>query len=157
MNDLLAQIGEGKVTYMHEKEILELGDHCVLPLARFIQSERSRNDPYKRINAARILAKIAQPWSVPDLIELLRDRDAEVRYYAAKALERLTDGVTHGVTPEKWRDSPAQRRELALAAWQKWWQRNKANYPAPPSLSRTPDADRDADPEQSAVKTGPKG
>jgi hypothetical protein len=129
MNDLLAQIGEGKVTYMHEKEILQLGTHCVLPLTQFIESDRSRSDSFKRLNAARILAKIAQPWSVPDLIQLLGDNDGDVRYYAAKALERLTDGINQGLTPENWHNAPVAARETALKAWQTWWTQNRDQYP----------------------------
>jgi hypothetical protein len=47
-----------------------LGDHCVLPLTRYIQSERSRGPgrQSKRASAARILADLPQPWSIPDLL-----------------------------------------------------------------------------------------
>jgi hypothetical protein len=132
MNDLFAQIGEGKMQYMAEKEILQLGDHCVLPLTRFIQSERSRDDQARRVGAARILAKIAQPWSVPDLIDLLGDREGHVRYHAAKALERLTDGVTHGVSADQWRDWPADQREPVMQRWRTWWEQNQEQFPRNP-------------------------
>jgi len=58
---------------MYEKEILALGDHCVPapdplhPIGRF-ETRRA-----KRVRAAEILVKIAQPWSVRDLIDLLGD------------------------------------------------------------------------------------
>lgn len=132
MDDMLAQIGNAKMSYMAEKEILQLGDHCVLPLTRFIQSDRSRTDRQKRSNAARILAKIAQPWSVEDLIGLVNDDDREVRYYAAKALERLTDGQTQGLTPDEWRDGAVDARLSAIARWHTWWQDNRDQFPAPP-------------------------
>jgi hypothetical protein len=132
MDDMLAQIGNAKMSFMVEKEILQLGDHCVLPLTRFIQSEGSRLDRKKRANAARILAKIARPWSVEDLIGLAGDDDREVRYYTAKALERLTDGQTQGLTPEQWRDFNTDTRAAALERWHEWWQVNREHFPTPP-------------------------
>jgi HEAT repeats len=132
MDDMLAQIGNAKMSFMYEKEILQLGDHCVLPLTRFIQSEGSKSDQKKRANAARILAKIARPWSVEDLIGLVGDDDREVRYYAAKALERLTDGQTQGLTPEQWRDANIGQRRQPLERWRTWWQQNREQFPTAP-------------------------
>src|SRR5207247_4305178 len=129
LSHLFAQIGELKVSTMYEKEILALGDHCVLPLTRFIQSEGSKRDRAKRVRAAEILVKIAQPWSVRDLIELLGDSDGDVRFYAAKALERLTDGLTHELLPQDWREAPADRRAELLQQWRAWWAENKDYYP----------------------------
>jgi hypothetical protein len=156
MNDLLAQIGEGKMTYMHEKEILQLGFHCAVPLTRFIESDRSRNDRFKRTNAARILAKIAEPWSVPDLIELLADRDEEVRFYAAKALERLTDGVTQGLSPDDYRSKPADVREAAVKTWRTWWKENRDKYPAAPIASKPAEINRGSSRDQSTPKSNGK-
>jgi hypothetical protein len=132
MDEMLAQIGSAKMSFMYEKEILQLGDHCVLPLTRFIQSEQSKGDKQKRANAARILAKISQPWSVGDLIQLLADDDLEVRFHVAKALERLTDGQTQGVPADHWRDADEVTRSAALARWRTWWGDNKAAFPTPP-------------------------
>jgi ferric-dicitrate binding protein FerR (iron transport regulator) len=132
MDEMLAQIGNAKMSFMYEKEILQLGDHCVLPLTRFIQSEDSKKDRQKRANAARILAKIARPWSVEDLIGLLADDDREVRFYAAKALERLTDGQTQGLAPDQWRDAAAGKRTAAAERWRVWWQDNKSQFPTSP-------------------------
>lgn len=132
MDDMLAQIGNAKMSFMYEKEILQLGDHCVLPLTRFIQSEQSKGDKEKRANAARILAKIARPWSVEDLIKLLADDDREVRFHAAKALERLTDGQTQGLSADEWRDATVDARAAALERWRVWWGDNKDQFPTPP-------------------------
>jgi hypothetical protein len=132
MNDMLARIGDTKLSFMAEKEILQLGDHCVLPLTRFIQSEGSKGDQRKRANAARILAKIARPWSVGDLIGLLDDDDREVRFYAAKTLERLTDGQTQGLTPEQWRDASTTTRQPAIERWRAWWTANRERFPTAP-------------------------
>lgn len=137
MDDLFAQIGEGKMTHLGEKEIIDLGDHCVLPLTRFIQSERSRANKGQRVAAARILAKIAQPWSVPDLIDLLSDDDAAVRYHAAAALERLTKGETQGLNADQWSKAAADRRGGAVQRWQQWWEKNKEDYPKNPFAPET--------------------
>jgi hypothetical protein len=132
MDDMLAQIGNAKMKFMYEKEILQLGDHCVLPLTRFIQSDRSKKDKHTRADAARILAKIARPWSVGDLIGLMADEDREVRFHAAKALERLTDGQTQGLTPEQWRDAAIDTRSAAIERWRVWWQENQEQFPTAP-------------------------
>jgi len=139
MDDMLAQIGKAKMNFMYEKEILQLGDHCVLPLTRFIQSEHSRQDKAKRVHAARILAKIARPWSIRDLISLLADDDAEVRVHAARALERLTDGVEHGISAERWRDASFEQRKKAIERWTTWWEGHKELFPESPFSSAAPD------------------
>src|SRR5262249_2584102 len=122
VDDLFAQIGASKTSYMSEEEIRALGDHCVLPLTRFIQSDRSRapGEKHRRVEAARILADLAQPWSIPDLIDLLDDEDKDVRYFAAKGLERLTrEG--HGRQPADWRDQPRPALAGTLQEWRNWW------------------------------------
>ena len=100
---------------------------------RFIQSDRSLGPErqQRRIEAARILADLAQTCSIPDLINLLADKDREVRFYAAQALVRLTRETPGGLTPSKWRDAPAEQREPALKAWQTWWGTRKKSYPCP--------------------------
>src|SRR5262249_49810437 len=133
VDDLFAQIGASKTSYMSEEEIRALGDHCVLPLTRFIQSERSRapGEKHRRVEAARILADLAQPWSIPDLIEMLGDDDKDVRFFAARGLERLTREA-RGPDPAAWRDKPRTDLEGALQEWQNWWQKNKDRYPKAP-------------------------
>jgi ferric-dicitrate binding protein FerR (iron transport regulator) len=133
VDDLFAQIGASKTSYMSEEEIRALGDHCVLPLTRFIQSDRSRlpGEKHRRVEAARILADLAQPWSIPDLIEMLADDDKDVRYFAAKGLERLTQ-KSHGREPAAWRDQPRQTLDGSIQEWRSWWQKNKDRYPRAP-------------------------
>lgn len=126
VDDLFAQIGEGKMAFMVEDEIRALGDHCVVPLARYIRSERSRGQDEKRQAAARILSDVAQPWSAGELIELLDDADGEVRYHAARALQRLT-GETMDRTPDDWRAGRS-----TLQDWRQWWEKNKERFPAAP-------------------------
>jgi hypothetical protein len=125
---LLAAIGNEKMMYMYEDEIKALGDHCVLPLTRYVQSPLSTRDPGRRHHAARILTEMAQPWSIPELIELLKDNDGEIRFYAARALQRLA-GRGMGRTPEQWRE---QNYVNTYDEWRKWWQDNRERYPVGP-------------------------
>ncbi len=121
IDDLFAQIGQQKMAFMYEEEIRSLGDHCVVPLTRYIESERSRGEDQKRRTAARILSDAAGPRSIPDLIELLGDRDGEIRASAARALERLT-GRTQGRTAQQWRSEPGEAGETVRREWSKWWE-----------------------------------
>jgi ferric-dicitrate binding protein FerR (iron transport regulator) len=130
-NDILAQIGETKAGFFSEEAIRSLGIKCVLPLTRFIQSDRSRNEQKNRHIAARILADYAQPWSIPDLIKLLADKDGEVRAQAAKALTNLTN-QDFGRKPEEWKTRPWDDLAGAYQKWKTWWLENKQNYPPPP-------------------------
>jgi hypothetical protein len=132
MNDLFAQIGSNKLDVMVEQEIIDLGDHCVIPLTRFIQSERSAANPQKRVRAAAILATIAQPSSIPDLIQLLDDTDGEVRYNAAVALRRLTGGQVQFLPAAAWRTGPEDIRATAVEKWRTWWRQNEHGYPPGP-------------------------
>jgi ferric-dicitrate binding protein FerR (iron transport regulator) len=133
VDDLLAQLGDTKTSSMSEVDIRALGDHCVLPLTRFIQSDRSkgREQRTRRVEAARILGDLAQPWSIPDLIKLLDDEDADVRYFASLGLRRLTR-ETLGCEPNAWRDQSHQTLGQARERWQGWWEEHKDRYPKPP-------------------------
>jgi len=133
LDDVFAHIGATKVALFREDEIRSLGDHCVLPLTRYLESERSRppEEWQKRITAARILSDLAQPWSIPDLIRLLDDSDGQVRFYSAQALKRLT-GMSFAGEPENWRDFSSEQRRRGLRDWQLWWQKNKNRYPSMP-------------------------
>jgi hypothetical protein len=133
VDQLLAAIGNEKMSFMYEDEIKALGDHCVLPLTRYVQSQLSMRDVRKRHQAARICTEMAQPWSIPQMIELLNDNDGEVRFYAARALQRLV-GHSMGRNPEDWRN---QKFVNTVTEWEKWWQSNKDRYPGGP-MSPTP-------------------
>lgn len=128
VNELLAQIGQSKISNLYEEEIRSLGDSCVLPLLRYLQSERSKGQELKRLEAARILADIAPPWSIPELIELLADDDNRVRALAATSLTRLT-GYTQGLSPEQWRSTPWSGCQSTYQQWQSWWTENKHRFP----------------------------
>jgi ferric-dicitrate binding protein FerR (iron transport regulator) len=130
VNDILATIGQTKMDQISQQDIRSLGDHCVLPLIRYIQSDRSQtaDNAVKRHLAAQIVADLAQPWAIPYLIELLSDKNGDIRALAARALKRLTQN-TFQCEPEAWRQrSWTDTRQQ----WQAWWQANKDRYPSVP-------------------------
>ncbi|MEX2285882.1 MAG: zf-HC2 domain-containing protein [Planctomycetaceae bacterium] len=136
VDDLLAQIGRTKMSMLYEDQIRSLGEYCVLPLVRYVESPISLSEAGRRQNAMRIISDLAPPWAVGDLIELLRDSDAETRVLSASALQRLT-GYTQGCPPEKWR-APAPESEQAFALWQRWWDENGQRFPSPVPQSPKP-------------------
>ena len=128
IDDLFAQIGDQKMSFMYEEEVRALGDHCVIPLVRYLQSDRSTGHDAKRVLAAKIVADVAPPWAIPELMALLNDENGEVRESAATALKRLT-GQDQGRSPAKWREDSVYACSPSSDAWQKWWARNKGRYP----------------------------
>jgi hypothetical protein len=138
LDDLLARLGEAKMSYLYEQEIRRLGDFGVPPLVRYIHASADQphavNHAAKRAAAARIVADVAQPRWIPDLIDWLADADPQVRFHAALGLRRLTS-QDQGLTPEQWRDEPADTTLAALHAWQDWWQTHHDRYPG----ARKPD------------------
>lgn len=116
----------------YEREIRTFGGDSAEPLARFLQSECSadpdRAEPQPtRTAAARILADLAPPHVIPDLIELLSCGDREVRYHAARALERLT-AVDQGLPTMEWRESPCDPCAQTTESWRRWWEQNRTLF-----------------------------
>jgi hypothetical protein len=132
VDDLFAQIGEQKMAYLYEGEIRALGDHCALPMTRYIQSPRSSDAPGKRVTAARILADVAQPWSIPDLIELLGDEDRRVSFQALRALYRLSSRPARVASESAWGDLAEAAVDAERASWRRWWEENRERFPAGP-------------------------
>jgi|GEM_PF-1610985 len=129
VDSLLAQIGEAKASYLYEQELRALGEHCVLPLLRYVQSPGSADATRQRHKAMRIASDLAPLWAVGELIPLLADRDGDVRFEAAGALRRLT-GESQGREPADWR-SPWENCTPTFTAWQSWWKANEQRYPTP--------------------------
>lgn len=130
VDDIFAQLGQSKMWYMQAQEVRRLGDHCVVPLSRYIQSERSKNSDqqHKRRQAADIIADVATSSSIPELINLLNDPDGEIRYSAARALRRLT-GEDQGFSAEQWRDVAYMGCVPSIVRWHGWWEKNKTMFP----------------------------
>ena len=128
IDDLFAQLGQSKMGFLYENEIRGLGDHSVIPLTKYIQSDRSNGQPAKRLVAAKIVADVALPWAIPELIGLLSDSDGNVRSAAAGGLKRLT-GLDMGRSPEQWLGSELGLCETTTEQWRKWWKENRRLYP----------------------------
>jgi ferric-dicitrate binding protein FerR (iron transport regulator) len=128
INDLMASIGETKMAFMAEDEIRTLGDHCVMPLCRYLQSARSHQQGTRREMAARIIADLAQPHSIGDLIELLSDTGPQVRSSMARGLARLTK-QDMGLSSQQWETADPQKRQQVQKHWKEWWKRNQSRYP----------------------------
>ncbi|HQR06147.1 MAG TPA: FecR domain-containing protein [Gemmatales bacterium] len=128
INDVMASIGETKMAFLAEEEIRTLGDHCVVPLCRYLQSARSQEQEMRREMAARIIADLAQPRSIGDLIELLSDTNPQVRSSMAHGLARLTK-QDMGLSPQLWQTADAQKRQLVQKKWKEWWKANQSKYP----------------------------
>lgn len=137
VNDILAQIGEAKLSFLYEEEIRRLGDRAVLPLLRFIASDRSLSDPARRTIAARIVADLATAEALGDLIELLADDSPAVRSAAAQALFRLT-GRDQGYSLDQWRTADAAMREAGIVAWRQWRSENARRPPTSLPASESP-------------------
>lgn len=132
IDGLFAQIGRTKMHDMYEGEIRALGDHCVVPLTRYIESTKSDgNERSRRIQAARIISDVSQAWSIPELITLLEDAEGEVRYYGLRGLQRLT-GTDLGYPANTLRDADTRLRAEAIRRWKQWWSANQDRYPTGP-------------------------
>jgi hypothetical protein len=126
--DLLwADIGFSKVTYLMEAEIRALGASCVGPLSAFLHSDKPEHQSEdRRAMAARIIRDVAEFQSIPDLVNLLDDRNPKVRFQIAEGLRRLT-GRDLGASPDGWRDGTVEER----AAWKEAcddWVREKRDW-----------------------------
>jgi ferric-dicitrate binding protein FerR (iron transport regulator) len=129
LEDLLAAIGDAKVSHLRAAELQDLGESCVRPLISYLASPRSRGRTEGQETAARAIADLAPRWAVRDvIIHLLPHENGIVRAAAARALERLT-GETQGRPPEDWEKQPWVELEPAYRAWLAWWEENKARYP----------------------------
>lgn len=124
INDIFAGIGRTKMEFLLEEEIRVLGDHAVIPLTRYLQASSKENDEHKRRRAAKLLADLAQPRSIGDLITLLTDRDPQVREFVATGLNRLT-GQELGYAPQAWSSSSVKVCESMQKKWQTWWTANQ--------------------------------
>lgn len=130
LNDILAQIGHAKISYLYEDEIRRLGSRAALPLLRYVSSPRSRSDAVARVAAARIAADLADETAIGDLIALLDDKDPLVRFHVRRALVRLAGG-DQGSTIDT-ADQDPQSLRAVREAWKTWW-KSRSNAPDRPS------------------------
>ena len=72
-----------------------------------------------QLRCAEIVADVADFSAAEDLVELLGDRDPEVRMHMARGLKRIV-GRDMNVTPEHWRDASSEERAAAIKRWRAW-------------------------------------
>ena len=95
----------------------------------------------KRVRAARILADVAGHDDAAELVELLDNENPEIRYHAARGLERLS-GRNFGLATGDWREnSSAAKWQPALKSWRQWLNTDRDQIPnnpmvIPPSYPR---------------------
>jgi hypothetical protein len=124
---LLAKVGAAKLSLLYEDELRRLGDDGVPPLLAYLESTRESPDLAQRATAARIAADVAESRWIGDLIELLADANSEVRFHAARGLERLT-GRDQGCDAATWRAGASVSCASAHERWVDWWQANRGRY-----------------------------
>jgi hypothetical protein len=128
VNQLLARIGAAKVSLLYEDELRTLGVYATAPLLSYLKSSGGDADPAQRATAARIVADVAESQWIGDLITLLADSDADVRFQAARGLERLT-GRDQGLPPAAWQTASRNSCQSAHQQWTEWWAANRDRYP----------------------------
>jgi ferric-dicitrate binding protein FerR (iron transport regulator) len=129
VNQLLASVGAAKLSLLYEDELRRLGDDGVPPLLAYLTSTRAMASGAQRATAARIVADVAQSRWIADLIALLTDANPDVRFHAARGLERLT-GRDQGCEARAWQSQPWSACAGAHQQWLEWWAENRDRYPA---------------------------
>jgi hypothetical protein len=129
VNQLLANVGDAKLSLLYEDELRRLGDDGVPPLLAYLAATRDKPNVARRTTAARIVADVAQVRWIADLIVLLADKNADVRFHAARGLERLT-GRDQGCQAQAWQAAPWATCEGPYQKWLDWWAANRDRYPA---------------------------
>ncbi len=129
VDGLLANIGAAKLSYLYEDELRRLGDGGVPPLLAYLVATRETPNLTSRTTAARIVADVGDSRRIADLIELLIDPNPDVRFQAARGLERLT-GRDQGCEPQTWKSVTYTRCEEPYSKWLNWWAKNRDRYPA---------------------------
>lgn len=89
LRPMLTQIGQTKVSHMHERQIRALGPAGAIPLIAYVISDESRSDARSRHTAIRLGSELADERAASQLIQLIEDDDQYVAERAKAALERL--------------------------------------------------------------------
>jgi hypothetical protein len=128
VNQLLVNVGSAKLSLLYEDELRRLGDAGVPPLVAYLNATREKSVAAERTTAARIVADVAESRWIGDLIALLTDTNADVRFHAARGLERLT-GRNQGCPPATWKTGSWFTCESPHKLWLDWWAANRNRYP----------------------------
>jgi len=134
VESLLNKIGESNLTrednsvvsLQYERQLRNLGEHCVMPLTEYVQSAESHQTPLRRRRAMALVSDMSPTWNVSRLIELVDDDDDQVKTLAAQALRRLT-GESDGQLTHEWSEQPTAL-DGARDTWQDWWNSNRERF-----------------------------
>ncbi len=102
-----------------EAELRAVGDQALPALARFIETNATRERSANRCRAVTILADLADVTVVCNLLSLLADSDPEVRAESSRGLRRLT-GETLGFDDTYWLGPDTS---AGLTAWNSYLRR----------------------------------
>jgi len=89
LDAVLATIGETKLGYVYEEDLLKLGPAGAEPLLAYIRSDRSKENPERRRRAMRIAGRMVWKGQISDLADLAGDGDPEIRRIVRETVERL--------------------------------------------------------------------
>ncbi len=119
---LWASLGYSKLRYLYVDELRAIGSSCVGPLTAFLASEKDiHQKDHRRGLAAEIVGDVADFGTLERLVDLLNDRDAEVRMHMARGLKRIT-GRDLGLSPDQWRNASVEERTQGVTRWRTWLQ-----------------------------------
>lgn len=90
LQELLAKIGQTKMSSMYDRQIRSPGPAGTIPLIAFVGSSRSLDRPELRHHAMQIIADLAPVSARHDLELLTKDSDPTVSQFANAALARLS-------------------------------------------------------------------
>lgn len=80
-------------------------------------------DNLVRARAITYIAEHKKTKHIKNLIDLLKDKDVNIRMLSNKALELIT-GESFGFVAY----APEQERDETIEEWLNWWENNKNNY-----------------------------
>lgn len=123
---LVLQVDDPRFGKASELGLRRMGADAAPPLLRVLGQVKGVDAALRR-KAAALLADLAGPEQASSLVDLLRDREPEVRAQAARGLERLT-GQTLGQPRTVWSGSGYER---GAQAWETWIERNTPAWGAP--------------------------
>jgi hypothetical protein len=94
---------------------------------KLLVRESLRSDRRAQVSRKSACRRPQSRW-IADLIALLADKNADVRFHAARGLERLT-GRDQGCEGHSWQAASWATCEGPYQKWFDWWAANRDRYP----------------------------
>ena len=125
MDGMLQQLGLIPKDDPYEKAFRDSGDATISHVSTFLKRPFGPRDAERRQRAAKLMGTMAGKGNEVELIDCLKDPDANVRVEGAKGLLRVT-GLDLGFSEAYWGgDSP----DKGITAWDAWLKTNKPTSP----------------------------